>query len=531
MSGGGAGGSGETLIKKEEEEETLGQLRDRLGLVPGLARMPGPRAAFVHIKVEDTSSGEDTGGDGDGDGEGDRDGGEGEEDEEEEDKKEEEESAEEEEGDEEEAGQQREHHAQAPGVSFGGRLDAAVTALAPARRARPPPGSYEDTAVELDTDDAYKHEEEEEEEEEDWGEKEHGDEAALRDLRIQMPGVSGEGGREAVRPRSLPLSVHSEPGFPRVQQRRAPVRVADNDVQDDDGGQQEGVVPELVMRGGAGRAGASRFQGVSRYNKTNKWQTKCKGKHLGYYTTEEVAARAYSKYFKDGIAPQPAAGGPAGSSQFKGVTWDKSNNKWKATCKGTHLGYHATEEDAARAYNKYLEDGSVPAAWGSSQFKGVCWVKRNNKWKADCKGTHLGYHATEENAARAYIEYLRDGINPVQHREANTSQFTGVSWDKRRKKWRAKCKRNELGYLIKEEDAARAYNVVAGRLGVALNVIQPAGAAGADANAGEGVGADGSAGPKLAAPMTPATPATSKKSKRTTPTTPATTATSKKKKL
>jgi len=53
----------ETLIK-QEEEETLGQLRDRLRLLPGLARVPGPRAPFVHIKVEDTSSGEATDGKG-----------------------------------------------------------------------------------------------------------------------------------------------------------------------------------------------------------------------------------------------------------------------------------------------------------------------------------------------------------------------------------------------------------------------------------------------------------------------------------
>jgi hypothetical protein len=59
--GAGAFG-GKALIKKEEEEETLGQLRDRLGLMPGLARVtaPGPRAAFVHIKIEDCTSEEDT---------------------------------------------------------------------------------------------------------------------------------------------------------------------------------------------------------------------------------------------------------------------------------------------------------------------------------------------------------------------------------------------------------------------------------------------------------------------------------------
>jgi hypothetical protein len=46
----------------------------------------------------------------------------------------------------EEEGQQREQHAQALGASFEGRIDAGVYAVAPPRRARPPPGSYADTA-------------------------------------------------------------------------------------------------------------------------------------------------------------------------------------------------------------------------------------------------------------------------------------------------------------------------------------------------------------------------------------------------
>ena len=110
---GPSGAAGETPIKQEEEEETLGQLRDRLG--PGLARVPapGPRAAFVHIKVEDTTSGEDPDGEkggADGEegveatgGEGDHGEGEKEEDEEDEDEKEDEKE-------DEELGQPREQH-------------------------------------------------------------------------------------------------------------------------------------------------------------------------------------------------------------------------------------------------------------------------------------------------------------------------------------------------------------------------------------------------------------------------------------
>ena len=50
------GGSGAPLVKEEEAEETLGQLRDRLAL----ALAHGPVRVDSHIKVEDSTSGEDT---------------------------------------------------------------------------------------------------------------------------------------------------------------------------------------------------------------------------------------------------------------------------------------------------------------------------------------------------------------------------------------------------------------------------------------------------------------------------------------
>ena len=52
-------------MKEEvEEEETLGlgQLRDRTVLASAQAAVPGPRAPFVHIEVEDSTSGEETDG-------------------------------------------------------------------------------------------------------------------------------------------------------------------------------------------------------------------------------------------------------------------------------------------------------------------------------------------------------------------------------------------------------------------------------------------------------------------------------------
>ena len=52
----------------KEEEETLGQLRDRQVLASAPASVPGPRAAFVHIQVQNRTSGKDTDGAGGGEG-------------------------------------------------------------------------------------------------------------------------------------------------------------------------------------------------------------------------------------------------------------------------------------------------------------------------------------------------------------------------------------------------------------------------------------------------------------------------------
>jgi hypothetical protein len=90
----------------------------------------------------------------------------------------------------------------------------------------------------------------------------------------------------------------------------------------------------------------------------------------------------------------------------KGATWDKRSGRWKAQCSGTYLGCFATQEAAAAAYETFVEDGVDPVKrrrrdGTSSQFKGVIWVKRSGKWRAECSGTYLGCHATEEAAAQA----------------------------------------------------------------------------------------------------------------------------------
>jgi len=280
-----------------------------------------------------------------------------------------------------------------------------------------------------------------------------------------------------------------------------------------------GTVPEFAVRSGRPR-GSSQFKGVTWNKAASKWMAMSNRKHLGCHATEEEAARAYDEYVKHGTLPESS-----GSSRFKGVVWNKSTNKWVAVSKGKHLGSHATEEEAAKAVDYYVQHGIVleskpkepnDRGWGASQFKGVSWSKRNaldKKWTAQSpKGKYLGYHATEEAAARAVNDYVKHGIIP---KSLCASPFTGVCWVKRNQKWQANCEKRFLGYHVVEEDAARAYNVEAARLGRTLNVIPPAGAAGAGAVlvTGAGAGAGPGAGRKRAAPKTPAAARKNKKMK------------------
>ena len=50
--------------------------------------------------------------------------------------------------------------------------------------------------------------------------------------------------------------------------------------------------------------------------------------------------------------------------------------------------------------------------WGRSAYRGVCWYKRSSKWNASIqyerKSRNLGYFATEEDAARAYDAAARE---------------------------------------------------------------------------------------------------------------------------
>jgi len=51
------------------------------------------------------------------------------------------------------------------------------------------------------------------------------------------------------------------------------------------------------------------------------------------------------------------------SSKFKGVMWLKPNKKWRAVCRGKHIGLYNIEKDAAKAY-----DQTAYALWGDDAY-------------------------------------------------------------------------------------------------------------------------------------------------------------------
>jgi hypothetical protein len=116
------------------------------------------------------------------------------------------------------------------------------------------------------------------------------------------------------------------------------------------------------------REAGSKYRGVSWNKNKNKWTATIysngKKHNLGYFEDEEEAARAYDRAARahKGEKAQlnfPAEGesGPSRqSSKYRGVSWEKSHNKWIAKVqyggKRHSLGYFEDEEEAARAYDR-----------------------------------------------------------------------------------------------------------------------------------------------------------------------------------
>ena len=114
-----------------------------------------------------------------------------------------------------------------------------------------------------------------------------------------------------------------------------------------------------------------------------------------------------------------------GTSQYTGVVWYKSANKWKSqiTINGKlkHLGLFTSEEAAAEAYQNALKmyhEGDLSFTKiriPTNKYKGVYWNKNANKWqsqiKINGKQKHLGSFTSEEEAHEAYQKALKEKMN------------------------------------------------------------------------------------------------------------------------
>lgn len=117
------------------------------------------------------------------------------------------------------------------------------------------------------------------------------------------------------------------------------------------------------------------------------------------------------------------------TSVFTGVCWNSSDKKWKASIytnkKLTHLGSFDDEQEASQYYEKALlainnnTDIIVKRRKYSSSYKGVSWNKRLNKWRAKAyvngKLMHFGLFENEIDAHNAYQKAMSSINSLPQH--------------------------------------------------------------------------------------------------------------------
>ena len=170
---------------------------------------------------------------------------------------------------------------------------------------------------------------------------------------------------------------------------------------------------------------ASKYTGVSQKKNEIKWtsqiQINDKYIHIGTFKCELAASVAYQKALEDFNNGKEIQRHLASySSQYKGVSFLKSTNKWTSYIildkKQYYLGSFEKEYDAHIAYQKAAADFNngkeiqFKTRSSSSKYKGVCWSKQHKKWKSQItinkKKCFLGYFEKEYEASVAYQNKL-----------------------------------------------------------------------------------------------------------------------------
>ena len=249
------------------------------------------------------------------------------------------------------------------------------------------------------------------------------------------------------------------------------------------------------------------------------------GATAGLQTTLGNQTRSLKRPAAAGDQKQRPTARQKKTSQYRGVRWHRVQEKWQAGIQhaGKHyyLGLHEQEQDAANAYNtakEQIKRGTFKAAAAaakaarkkpgdansrSSKYRGVRWQRQQKKWYAGLQfqGKHyyLGFHPTEEEAARAYDKKSRelrgtkallnlpnDGERrvgealktqakkkqkPRQPRahllggevdDMPISEYRGVSWCKKANQWKVTLsvggEKKSLGTFGDQVEAAKFYD-------------------------------------------------------------------------
>jgi hypothetical protein len=155
-------------------------------------------------------------------------------------------------------------------------------------------------------------------------------------------------------------------------------------------------------------------------------------------------------------------GTSAGTSQYRGVIWHKSNSKWEARIyeagKQRFLGYFASEVDAARAYDMAaLKIGAMPNFAPPAAAESL---SRANSAPAELQED--GQAAAKAGAGRLRLRAKPQPPPKPSGGAKGSSKYRGVSWNSNCCKWRAQVwKGNDvrhLGYFEDEIEAAKAYD-------------------------------------------------------------------------